>query len=197
MNIQEKLMNIQQELKAPKNQRNNFGNYNYRSLEDIDEAVKPLLKKNKCCLVVSDDIINFGDRYYIKATARLIDVEADESLECSAMAREALTQKGMQDSQLTGSTSSYARKYCLNGLFCIDDTKDADHPPKEMNTPKKQSEPVKNTFLDKMKGYAKNEPDIYWKVLGSNGFEKATDVNTISLQNRILKEMEDSLKESA
>ena len=189
MNIQEKLMNIQQELKAPKNQYNKFGKYNYRSLEDIDEAVKPLLKKHECCLIVSDEIVNFGDRYYIKATAQLIDIKENESLQCSAMAREALTQKGMQDSQLTGATSSYARKYCLNGLFCIDDTKDAD----SGKPPVKQQQPPKDDFLDKMKGFAEYENGIYFEVLGQNGYEKASDIPK-GKQQKILKEMQIALE---
>lgn len=127
MNIYEKLSNIQQELKAPKGQRNSFGNYNYRSCEDILEAVKPLCKTNKCSLVLSDTLENIGDRYYIKATARLIDIEDGiSSVENNAYAREEEIKKGMDGSQITGTASSYARKYALNGLFNIDDTKDAD-----------------------------------------------------------------------
>ena len=127
MGIVEKLLNIQQELKAPKNQRNNFGGYNYRSCEDILEAVKPLLKANNCTLTVSDELVNIGERYYIRATARLTDAEnAGNYYENSAYAREAEAKKGMDESQVTGACSSYARKYALNGLFCIDDVKDAD-----------------------------------------------------------------------
>lgn len=122
--IVEALMNIQSELKAPKNQRNNFGGYNYRSCEDIMEAVKPLLAKNGVVLTVCDDIEMLGNRVYVKAIATLTDGE--DSIANSAFAREAETKKGMDDSQITGATSSYARKYALNGLFCIDDTKDAD-----------------------------------------------------------------------
>ena len=119
------LKEIQQELKAPKNQLNKFGNYNYRSLEDILEAVKPILGKLDCSLIISDEVVNIGDRYYIKATAKLY---AKDKLiaENTAFAREAEIKKGMDESQITGATSSYARKYCLNGLFAIDDTKDAD-----------------------------------------------------------------------
>ena len=120
------LFNIQQELKAPKGQKNTFGNYKYRSAEDILEAVKPLLQKEKCVLTLSDELINNGDRYHIKATATIIEVESGESISVSAEAREAESKKGMDDSQVTGATSSYARKYAMNGLFCIDDTKDAD-----------------------------------------------------------------------
>ncbi len=118
------LISIQSELKAPKGQYNNFGKYKYRSCEDILEAVKPLLSKNNCFLTISDDIVQMDDRFYIKATATL--KSGEEQVQVSALARESLTKKGMDDSQITGTASSYARKYALNGLFCIDDTKDAD-----------------------------------------------------------------------
>lgn len=121
-----KLLKIQMELKAPKNQKNTFGNYKYRSCEDILEELKPLCSKNKCVLKIEDDLVNIGERYYIKATAILYDTETDTSIEATAFARESETKKGMDESQITGATSSYARKYALNGLFCIDDTKDAD-----------------------------------------------------------------------
>jgi len=117
-----KLNEIQKKLKAPKNQRNSFGNYNYRSCEDILEAVKPLL--GEATLVINDEIVMLGDRFYVKATATLKD--KSEEVSVSAYAREALEKKGMDTSQITGATSSYARKYALNGLFLIDDTKDAD-----------------------------------------------------------------------
>lgn len=127
MNIHEKLQQIQSDLKAPKNQYNKFGGYNYRNCEDIQEAVKPLLKAVKAALVVGDELVLIGDRYYIKATARFIDCESGETVENTAYAREEQEKKGMDVSQVTGSTSSYARKYALNGLFCIDDVKDADN----------------------------------------------------------------------
>ncbi len=131
MNIYEKLLNIQAELKAPKGQENKFGHYKYRSCEDILEAVKPLLAKNKVILQLTDKIECLGNRYYIKATAILIDTEDTKNeeiayIENTAYARESEEKKGMDDSQITGTASSYARKYALNGLFCIDDTKDAD-----------------------------------------------------------------------
>jgi hypothetical protein len=135
--ITKKLAEIQAKLKAPKNQRNNFGGYNYRSCEDILEAVKPLL--GEACLTVSDDIILIGDRFYIKATAKLS--LGDQSIENSAFAREPLTKKGMDEAQITGATSSYARKYALNGLFAIDDTKDPD----ATNTHGKEDEDFKKT----------------------------------------------------
>lgn len=123
-NIDERLIHIQGELKAPKSQENKFGGYKYRSCEDILEAVKPLLKKEKVTLTISDDIVEVGGRVYVKATATLSDGE--DTISTSAFAREAEMKKGMDDSQITGSASSYARKYALNGLFAIDDTKDAD-----------------------------------------------------------------------
>ena len=126
MNIYEKLMIIQQELKAPKGQKNNFGNYRYRSCEDILEAVKPLLKETKTVLTITDELIQIGERYYIKAIATLSDTEEEKQINNIAYARESENKKGMDDSQVTGATSSYARKYALNGLFCIDDIKDAD-----------------------------------------------------------------------
>ena len=118
------LIEIQKELKAPKGQYNSFGKYKYRSAEDILEAVKPLLHKHGCQLTLSDEIVLIGDRYYIKATATITNGE--ESVTTSAYAREDLDKKGMDGSQITGTASSYARKYALNGLFLIDDTKDAD-----------------------------------------------------------------------
>lgn len=132
MNIFEKLSNIQNELKAPKGQYNKFGGYKYRSCEDILEAVKPICKKYKTVLVLSDTLENIGDRYYIKATAKLFDIEGQpendemDGIENTAYAREEESKKGMDGSQITGTASSYARKYALNGLFNIDDTKDAD-----------------------------------------------------------------------
>lgn len=127
MNIYEKLLSIQQELKAPKGQYNSFGKYSYRSLEDIMEAVKPLCAKNKAVLFVGDTIEYIEGRYYVKATATLVNTEQpEEKIVVSANARESESKKGMDDSQVTGATSSYARKYALNGLFDIDDTKDAD-----------------------------------------------------------------------
>lgn len=123
-----RISSAQGELKAPKNQYNSFGKYSYRSCEDILEAAKPVCAKYGLLLTVSDEIVHEGDRYYIKATACLYDAHggSDEVVSATAFAREALDKKGMDDSQITGTASSYARKYALNGLFCIDDTKDAD-----------------------------------------------------------------------
>lgn len=120
------LMAVQAELKAPKGQHNSFGKYDYRSAEDIIEAVKPLLKENGLFLNMSDEVVLVGDRYYIKATVKVVDVVTGESVQTSALAREASQKKGMDESQVTGTASSYARKYALNGLFAIDDNRDAD-----------------------------------------------------------------------
>lgn len=120
------LMAVQRDLKAPKGQYNDFGNYKYRSAEDIIEAVKPLLNENGLILNMTDDVVMIGDRIYIKATVSVIDVANGDTVATTAFAREAVTKKGSDDSQITGLASSYARKYALNGLFAIDDAKDAD-----------------------------------------------------------------------
>ena len=142
--MNDKLLKVQQELKAPKSQRNNFGGYNYRSCEDIFEAVKPILEKEKLTLRVTDELVLIGDRYYIKATAILSD--GKETIENIAYAREEETKKGMDGSQITGASSSYARKYALNGLFLIDDTLDSDATNDGSEKPKvetKKAEPKK------------------------------------------------------
>ena len=147
--LHKKLWTVQQTLNAPKNQRNNFGGYNYRSAEDILEAVKPLLQS--ITLTVSDEIVLIGNRYYVKATATLSDGE--DEIAATAYAREEESKKGMDASQLTGATSSYARKYALNGLFCIDDARDPDtdayakqtgqQPRQQKNPPKQQPQQQK------------------------------------------------------
>ena len=147
--LHKKLWTIQQTLNAPKNQRNNFGGYSYRSAEDILEAVKPLLQN--VTLTLNDEIVLIGDRYYVKATATLSDGE--DAIAVTAYAREEENKRGMDASQLTGATSSYARKYALNGLFCIDDAKDADtdayakqtnqQPRQQKNPPKQQPQQQK------------------------------------------------------
>ena len=124
--LHQKLLSVQSELKAPKGQFNSFGKYKYRSAEDIMEAVKPICHKHGAVLTVSDELVFMGDRYYIKATASLWDTITGESISNTAYAREEETKKGMDASQITGTASSYARKYAMNGLFAIDDTKDAD-----------------------------------------------------------------------
>lgn len=146
----DKLLKIQIELKAPKNQYNSFGEYRYRSCEDILEAVKPLLKETNSVLLLSDEITEVGERIYVKATATLKDEK--DSISVSAFAREVEEKKKLDGSQLTGVASSYARKYALNGLFCIDDTKDAD-----------TNEYVQKT--SQAKATAKKEPTYREKVI--------------------------------
>ena len=126
MSVYEKLSKVQTELKAPKGQYNSFGKYKYRSCEDILEAVKPLNAKHGVVLTVGDEVVEISNRFYVKATATFVDIESGEKIINTALAREDDAKKGMDGSQITGTASSYARKYCLNGLFCIDDTKDAD-----------------------------------------------------------------------
>ena len=126
MNIHEKLLHVQQKLKAPKNQYNKFGDFHYRSCEDIQEALKPLLAEVKAVLLTGDEVVQIGSRFYIKATAVFRDTESPEQIINTAYAREGEEKPKMDVAQVTGSSSSYARKYALNGLFCIDDTKDPD-----------------------------------------------------------------------
>lgn len=126
ISIYSKLLSIQNELKAPKNQYNKFGKYNYRSCEDILEAIKPLCLKYGAVVLIDDYVSQIGERFYVKAKASLIDIDTQEEVYACAYARESENKKGMDSAQVTGATSSYARKYALNGLFCIDDTKDVD-----------------------------------------------------------------------
>lgn len=125
-NLGVKLLQAQSKLKCNKSNYNSFGKYKYRTCEDILESAKPILHKLGMYLTLTDDIINMGDRFYIKATATVYDFESDEQISTTAFARESDSKAGMADSQLTGSCSSYARKYALNGLLCLDDSKDAD-----------------------------------------------------------------------
>lgn len=153
-----RLANIQRHLVAPKGQDNTFGNYKYRSCEDILEAVKPLL--DGLFLSISDEIVLIGDRYYVRATATITDGETSHS--STAMAREEAQKKGMDSAQITGSTSSYARKYCLNGLFGIDDSKDADtdeHKNQQNNSHAKQSASADAT-LASFSAYAERESNV-------------------------------------
>lgn len=137
--LQQKLIEIQAELKAPKSQFNKFGGYNYRNCEDILEAVKPLCAKHEIVPLLSDEIVMIGDRFYIKATAKVTD--GKDEIATTAFARESKDKKGMDESQITGSASSYARKYALNGLFCIDDTKDADFMDNSQSNKQQQPKP--------------------------------------------------------
>lgn len=159
-----RLSEIQKSLKAPKGQRNSFGNYNYRSLEDIMEAVKPLLKEDES-IILGDEIVMVGDRYYVKATATFR--KGGEYLSSCAFAREPIEKKGMDAAQITGATSSYARKYACNGLLAIDDTKDAD------TMDNHDATPGRNTGVRIPAGYWKqreNDPQGAQEMLGGEGY---------------------------
>lgn len=140
--LTQRVGDIQHKLKAPKGQYNSFGKYNYRSCEDILEGVKPLLKEHNLALLIDDEIVQIGERYYVKATAKITD--GREIISATAYARELDTKKGMDESQITGATSSYARKYALNALLCIDDAKDAD----TMDNSKKPSQQTQETVYN-------------------------------------------------
>jgi hypothetical protein len=139
--IYQKLTTIQNQLKAPKSQHNSFGKYNYRSSEDILEALKPVVRDNNCSFFITDEIINIQERFYVKATVTLVDSESGESISASAFAREPEQKKGADESQVTGASSSYARKYAMNGMFAIDDTKDADTDEHKKTQDKADSKP--------------------------------------------------------
>lgn len=191
MNIYEKLMNIQKELKAPKGQYNSFGKYKYRSCEDILESVKPLLEKYKVTIILSDKLEQIGERYYIRAMAILIDTESDNSIENTAYAREEETKKGMDGSQITGTSSSYARKYALNGLLLIDDTKDADTDEftKENNKGKEKEEPKeKKITAGQLKVLSKiYKGDNLVKLLKLNKIDNLEDMSMEKANEIILK----------
>ena len=198
MNIYEKLAAIQQELIAPKNQFNKFGNYSYRSCEDILEGLKPCLKKVNAAVKISDEIIHIRDRYYIKATANLIDCESGESISNTALAREEDSKKGMDSSQLTGSTSSYARKYALNGLFCIDDVKDADSRDNSARDTK-QNKDIATSEADRIAKvnevmFALKEKDIDVEIV--KRLYKVDDLRTLDVKkcDNIMKHLDDIKK---
>ncbi len=158
------LSKIQVELNAPKNQRNTFGKYNYRSCEDILTGLKPLLDKYEASITLSDDIIVVGERIYVKATARIFFKSEDKKTQydesTTAFAREPLTQKGMNEAQITGSASSYARKYALNGLFAIDDNKDADTDEHQRNANNRPQPKSKETTIKQQINNVLNLPSV-------------------------------------
>lgn|SRR5690554_1019138 len=176
MSLYQKLLRVQTKLKAPKNQYNIFGKYYYRSCEDITEAVKPLLAEEKLIMTISDELTLIGERYYIKATVTVIDGETGEKHEVHAYAREAESKKGMDESQITGAASSYARKYALNGMFAIDDTKDSDatntHGKNENNNQNidKQTIAAITSFI-KRDDKAKNIAVSFLKTKGFSNFD--------------------------
>ena len=185
-NIYGKLLSVQTMLKAPKNQYNAFGKYNYRNCEDILEAVKPLCKEVKATVFLTDDIVQIGERYYVKATALFIDVESEKQIQVTAYAREEETKKGMDGSQVTGASSSYARKYALNGLFDIDDTKDSD----TTNTHGKDEEPQKEKApaTTKKTQPKQDNTKTYRKMLIDELNKQGIDLNTYATEKGLKKD---------
>lgn len=205
LNLTQRLLNAQSELKAPKGQYNSFGKYKYRSAEDILEAVKPINAKHGVLLTITDEPVLIGDWHYIKATATVTD--GNESLVVTAYARESQTKKGMDDSQITGTASSYARKYALNGLYLIDDTKDADTDEYTKQAQPKRSAPQKasptssvkpsakdigelktkvNNFSELMKTKGKEvTPDMVLETLGITGFDSLSLLDIKEALNKL------------
>jgi hypothetical protein len=178
MSVYKKLIEVQTRLKAPKNQYNSFGKYSYRNCEDILEALKPILHEVGATIIISDEVVSVNERYYVKATVKFIDTETGEVVEASANAREEDNKKGMDSSQLTGSTSSYARKYALNGLFAIDDTKDSDFTNTHDKEDKKKTlEVISEAQAKRMYMLAKGkDPDIIKQILSNAGFNASRDI---------------------
>lgn len=182
----DKLLKIQIELKAPKNQYNSFGEYRYRSCEDILEAVKPLLKETNSVLLLSDEITEVGERVYVKATATLKDEK--DSISVSAFAREVEEKKKLDGSQLTGVASSYARKYALNGLFCIDDTKDADTDEYVQKTSQAKATAKKEpTYREKVIDFAKRRNIPFTELAKDYGLNASTTEERFA---EVLKDLE-------
>lgn len=181
MSVYEKLSKVQSELKAPKGQYNSFGKYKYRSCEDILEAVKPLNAKHGVVLTVGDEVVEISNRFYVKATATLVDIESGEKVTNTALAREDDAKKGMDGSQITGTASSYARKYCLNGLYCIDDTKDADTDEYRAQQERKpqESKPQERQYVKVVNGRT--------AVINSNG-------EYVDIENLTVEQLEKTLK---
>ena len=150
--VQQALINIQRDLHAPKSQYNSFSKYSYRNCEDILEALKPLLVREQCVMTINDNIVNIGDRYYVEAVIMLSHLDEEDGIVNKAYAREPVSKSANDESQVTGSTSSYARKYALNGLFLIDDTKDADFHDNTEKAPKKVVSVPSNGAADWTKG---------------------------------------------
>lgn len=210
MAVHEKLKEIQTMLKAPKNLYNSYGGFSYRNAEDIYEAVKPLLNQLNMTLIINDSVQNVGTKNYIKATAYLTDCETGEQLFSCALAREAETKKGMDDSQITGTASSYARKYALNGLFLLDDTKDEDSDEcrkyKENKSKAESAEPTQsaafkpataqqihkiNEYIMAYAGMCEgaSEGDIWNTLKKKYGFTKQSDISK-ELADQITKQVE-------
>ncbi len=174
MEFNEKIREVQTQIKAPKSLYNSFGKYKYRNAEGILEAVKPYLSEYNLCLTLSDEIVQVGERYYVKATATIYDGMSSVSMSVSAYAREAVAKKGMDDSQITGTASSYARKYALNGLFLLDDTKDADTDENRIERENRQAE---------KKTISKTEAKALYAMIQNRGI----DVNDFISEKNIQK----------
>ncbi len=168
MSVYAKLNQVQVNLEAPKNQYNSFGKYDYRSCEDILKGLKDLLKETKSAVTISDTVKQIGDRYYIEATAKFIDVETSEFVESTALAREDESKKGMDLAQVTGSVSSYARKYALNGLFAIDDAKDSD----STNTTSKGAKSENKQSTNKTNSINESQIKRLYAIAYSKGISK-------------------------
>ncbi len=199
MNIYEKLTEVQNELKAPKSKYNSFGKYNYRSCEDILEAVKPILKSKRLAMTVKDDVFNIGDRFYIMATVTVFDCESEEKVTTTAYAREDADKKGMDGSQITGSSSSYARKYALNGMFAIDDTKDADSwntNDKDRTVEKKEAERATEEQIAKLRALYKGKEDKLMELLDKYGITSPVQFKRMEIQS-VIDKLEAKLKQAS
>ena len=199
MEIYEKLNKIQSELKAPKGQYNKFGKYSYRSCEDILEALKPHLLKYGCVVTLTDDMQLIGERYYLKATATITDADSGKSVSNVALAREDKERAGMSESQITGTASSYARKYALNGLFLIDDTKDADTDAYHEQTTGEK--PKEDTKVAAAKAKANDVKKLLVKISGDKAIAQQVwneqykaDAGDIVKMNEALIELQDKLR---
>ena len=199
MNIYEKLTEVQNELKAPKSKYNSFGKYNYRSCEDILEAVKPILKAKRLAMTVKDDVFNIGDRFYIMATVTVYDCESEEKVTTTAYAREDADKKGMDGSQITGSSSSYARKYALNGMFAIDDTKDADgwntHDT-DRTVEKKEAERATEEQVAKLRALYKGKEDKLTELLDKYDITNPVQFKRMEIQS-VIDKLEAKLKQAS
>ena len=199
MNIYEKLTEVQNELKAPKSKYNSFGKYNYRSCEDILEAVKPILKAKRLAMTVKDDVFNIGERFYIMATVTVFDCESEEKVTTTAYAREDADKKGMDGSQITGSSSSYARKYALNGMFAIDDTKDADSwntHDKDRTVEKKEAERATEEQVAKLRALYKGKEDKLTELLDKYDITNPVQFKRMEIQS-VIDKLEAKLKQAS
>ena len=200
MSVYEKLAAVQRELKAPKGQFNSFGKYKYRSCEDILEALKPVLGKHGCAVTLSDEVVQVGERFYIRATASIMDCESGERAFNTAFAREDADKKGMDGSQITGTAISYARKYALNGLFLIDDTKDADTDAYHEQT--SGEKPKEDPKIAAAKAKANEVKRMLVKIMGDKtaaaqlwNEKYKQDAGDIVKMNAALLDLEDRLKQ--